>query len=256
MLEPWVISYIKNVAKEELKDKNENVLKSSWDTLDLIFQLWKLECGRAIYEKRLIDLCSLSTYKKESTIKFFADLAPWECAGLKFPSRIRLAFKLHDENYPEYMAFRKITNDAGIFALLVDKETGHCSDTDWFAAYAVIENFRSRRSMFSESKTLAEYRNQQPLIEAGRIQKQNLKKGNPAAAKNKSTRAQTYRQLWIKWAIEIMSGAPWMTASQVLDKVFLLAEKDDHKMANGHPYSRRTISNVLRSVKGSFRIQE
>ncbi len=79
--------------------------------------------------------------------------------------------------------------------------------------------------------------------------KNNLAKGNPAAAKSKSSKASQQRTEWRTWALETFVANPNWEYSEVADHVSSIALKQGHKMANGNSYKSSTIEKYIQGTK-------
>jgi len=88
-------------------------------------------------------------------------------------------------------------------------------------------------------------------VTKGVKQYQNLAKGNLAASKNKTERANKYHDLWKKWARETWNKNPHWEVTRVADHVLKTANDKSHKMANGNAYKVGTIIKVITGVKKS-----
>lgn len=252
MLDPQIVKYINLEARAILKAKDENFLNATWDSLTAAFQMWKLEHGNrdVKYKTRLL---GLGDTRKENKINSFDEAEPWECARLEVPSRIGLALKLYKEKYRDYLKIVEEVGPATIFALLITRRTEPCSDHDFFFAYAIMAE-QTRITVVL--RYIRRIQQEKLLIAAGEKRLENLAKGRIAAGKRKSERAREYRETWKKWAREAWENGPlWWTAEQVLDKVCSLAEQNGHKMANGKPYSRKTIQLAITGIKRAVRTQ-
>ncbi len=93
-------------------------------------------------------------------------------------------------------------------------------------------------------------------ITMGVKQFQNLAKGNPAASKNKTERANKYHDLWKKWARETWNKNPHWEVTRVADHVLKIANDKNHKMANGNAYQVGTIIKVITGVKQSLKTKD
>ena len=250
MFDPFIVEYIKEHAQQDLKDQDQKQLDADLALLDAVFQQWKLEHGdRLVKYKDLVG--GLMDVRDENKIKSFEDAKPWECAGLRFPSRIGLALKLEAAKYPGYVKLvRKITPKI-VYALLIDRQSELCGDRDLFMAHEL------RASAALLSALIPAVSRTHKRARAGRKQLQNLAKGPAAAAKKKSERSGKYHEEWKKWAYEYWKKAEsWRGSEDVLNDVCALAEQHGHKMANGKPYSRKTIQNYIAGVRSTLKVQE
>lgn len=249
MLHPLVVEYIRDKARDELNGYDDKHLEEVWARLHGIFLEWKMEHGdRRVKYKIWED--GLRVFRAENRITSFEDALPWECAGLKLPNQIGLAFKLEGEKYPSYMELAEEMGSRLIFALLIERENGPFSDIDLFFAYEAMQNQKVTLAMWELLTSM------QLRVRAGEKQRQNLQKGNPAAAKKKSERSLEYHETWRKWASEFWKKAPaWKRSEDALDYVCALAEQHGHKMSNGKPYSRKTIEKVIAGVKSTLKTQ-
>jgi len=90
-------------------------------------------------------------------------------------------------------------------------------------------------------------------ITRGVKQFQNLAKGNPAASKSKTERGNRYHDLWKEWARETWDAHPHWEVTRVADHVLKIANKKNHKMANGNVYKVGTITKVITGVKQTLK---
>jgi hypothetical protein len=93
-------------------------------------------------------------------------------------------------------------------------------------------------------------------ITMGVKQYQNLAKGNLAASKNKTERANKYHDLWKKCAKETWEAHPNWEVTRVADHVLKIANDKNHKMANGNAYKVGTIIKVITGVKQSLKTKD
>jgi hypothetical protein len=247
MLDTLIVKYIKDQAREHLNSKDDQQLEEVWTRLHAIFLEWKMEHGDKRAKYKIVE-DGLSIFRVENRITSFEDALPWECARLKLPSQIGLAFKLEREKYPRYMEFMKEIGRSLIFALLIERGNKPFSDVDLFFAYELMVREKLALAILQALSSI------QPRVRAGKTQLQNLRKGNPAAAKKKRERSLEYHETWRKWALEYWKKAPsWKRSEDALAHVCALAAQHGHKMSSGKPYSVNTIDKIIAGVKSTLK---
>jgi len=257
-----IVKRIKEIAQRELSNSDEQSLDQLWDQINTVFQKWKLEHGD---RNPKIASLPLSFRKRTGDKISFEDAEPWECAGLALPSLIGLAYKLWYEEYPEFEKILLGNDGCRALALLITKSP--ITSDDNFS----ISGNRGQDDLYNVSELLMKLQNinatkdgvraalhfNRDKIEAGRKQQESLSMGNPAAAKKKTEKAADHHKQWRQWALDFLKNGPaWWDTEEVLDKVCSLVEEHNHTMANGKPYARRTIGDVITGVKKTLKIKK
>lgn len=257
-----LVDRIKETAQKELSGADEQSLDRLWNRINTVFQKWKLEHGD---RNPKIASLPLSFRKRTGDKISFEDAKPWECAGLALPSLIGLAYKLWYEEYPEFEEILMGKDGCKALALLITKSP--ITSDDYFS----ISGNRGQDDLYDISELLMKLQNinatkdgvraalhfNRDKIKAGRKQQESLSMGNPAAAKKKTEKAADHHKQWRQWALDFFKNGPaWWDTEEVLDKVCDLVEEHKHTMANGKPYARRRIADVITGVKKTLKTKK
>jgi len=258
-----LVDRIKETAQKELSGADEQSLDRLWDQINAVFQKWKLEHGDR--NPKIASLLLDFRIRKTDAKISFEDAEPWECAGLALPSLIGLAYKLWYEDYPEFEKILLGNDGCKALALLITKSP--ITSDDYFS----ISGNRGQDDLYDISELLMKLQNinatkdgvraalhfNRDKIKAGRKQQESLSMGNPAAAKKKTEKAADHHKQWRQWASDFFKNGPaWWDTEEVLDKVCDLVKEHKHTMANGKPYARRTIADVITGVKKTLKIKK
>jgi len=263
-----LVNRIKETAEQELYGTDEQFLDQLWNKINTVLQKWKLEHGDR--NPKMVD-AQLDFRRRMRTPDPipFEDAKPWECAGLEAPSLIGLTLKLWEEKYPEFMEIIEGKDACKALALLITKTP---IPTIGFPKYMYpirvadlyeasellifLQKSKLIRSGVALGVEVSEILNRDK-IKAGEKLQESLSMGNPAAAKKKTEKAADHHKQWRQWALDFFkSGPSWWGTEEVLDKVCDLVEKHKHTMANGKPYARRTIADVITGVKKTLKTKK
>ena len=78
--------------------------------------------------------------------------------------------------------------------------------------------------------------------------KNNLAKGNPAAALSKSKKSEAQIKQQREWAIDVFRVHPFWRYDQVAEEVFRIVTVH-HKMVNGKPYELSTVRKAIQGTR-------
>jgi len=267
-----LVDRIKETAQKELSGADEQSLDRLWNRINTVFQKWKLEHGDR--NPKMVD-AQLDFRRRIRTPDPipFEDAEPWECAGLEAPSLSGLTLKLWDEKYPEFMEIIEGKDACKALALLITKTPTPTIGfpkyeyairvADLYEALELLIHLQKSKLISAGVKAGIEVGGEVALllnrdkIKAGEKLQESLSMGNPAAAKKKTEKAADHHKQWRQWALDFFKNGPsWWGVDEVLDKVCDLVEEHKHTMANGKPYARRTIGDVITGVKKTLKTKK
>lgn len=251
MLSARILNTIKAVAQEELKELDQNRKNKLWDVIHDVFDLWKLTSGN---RQPSIPSGLLNTNTSSQNIRF-EDAEPWQCADLIRPSRLNLALMLIRKNDPIFSKLFTAELPSVILSLLIVKEIeSNNKDDDLFFAYDHLVQIQTR-DIALEQGALAALRLTQDDFKTGKQTKKHLAIGRDAAAKIKSEKANAYHALWETWAKETWKANQFWSVDQVAEHVLNIANKMNHKMANGNLYKQSYIKQIIKGVRKTLKTE-
>lgn len=231
---------IDDIVKEATEGLKDDVKNQAFEKIISCFLGWQIAHGvKPKFNGLLSSVLHQDNQDEKLTKDDINKLEPWKCAGFSVNNPIDLGFKLWLDNYQPFDVLKKEYGLHIIFAVLLTMTNTVEHSNSIFRAYSYILHYRQwllegEYELLLEKAEGKKLKHRQQITEARQI-----------ANYNKTAKSNEYKRLWNRWALEAKKANPLWLKKQVVEYVRQVAEKQNHRMANGKTYSATTIDKFI-----------